>query len=275
VYPPIGPEIAAHLAERFSYPEGEPADLQRVAEYVELVVGRGTLDRELRDLFAPPYPPTSLHRFLARLPELFRYRTGSTQIVVTTTLDDRLERAFADAGEPVDVVRYLASGDRRGKFVHQPPDQGPILVDDPQTYAGIRPEERTVILRLNGGVDRKDPSWDSFVVTEQDQVESVLHFGSRTNAFLPVSLLAALESTSLLFLGYGLRELNVRILLNALWGELLQPRSKSWAVLETPSKIDVELWGRRDIELLDMPLRDYVFELERRLFEFDVGAVPA
>jgi hypothetical protein len=37
--------------------------------------------------------------------------------VVTTSYDTALEQAFAEAGEPFDVVSYLATGPNRGKFL--------------------------------------------------------------------------------------------------------------------------------------------------------------
>jgi hypothetical protein len=46
-------------------------------------------------------------------------------------------------------------------------------------------------------------------------------------------------------------------------------------VLLGASKIDVELWRLRGVEILDVPLDDYAMELERRLVQFDVGTVPA
>ena len=36
----------------------------------------------------------------------------------TTHYDQTLERAFAEAGEEVDVVCYVAAGRDRGKFLH-------------------------------------------------------------------------------------------------------------------------------------------------------------
>ena len=47
-----------------------------------------------------------------------RARARRDQLIVTTNFDHALERAFAEAGEEVDVVSYVALGRNRGKFLH-------------------------------------------------------------------------------------------------------------------------------------------------------------
>jgi hypothetical protein len=272
-FPPTDAELARYLATRNSYPEGELTDLPRVAEYAQLVFGRRWLNEQLREVFDQQYQPTRLHRFLARLPQHFRYRTGSTQIVATTSFDDSLERAFDEAGEAVDVVSYLAAGEGRGRFVHRSPGGRSSVIENPAEYTELRPGERTVILRFYGAVDRVDESRDSFVVTEDDYVDYASFAGGPVS-FLPATLTAALGQSNLLFLGANLRDLNFRILLNSLWQhQSFTP--DSWAVQQGASKVDIELWRRKNVELVDAPLAGYAAELERRLFEFDVAAVPA
>ena len=56
--------------------------------------------------------PTPLHQLLAQLP-LEAPRTDAIrsrhQLVITTNYDDILERAFREAGEPYEVVVYMAA----------------------------------------------------------------------------------------------------------------------------------------------------------------------
>ena len=59
----------------------------------------------------------SLHRFFAALPPLLRERGAPHQLIVTTSYDLALERAFLDAGEEFDVVSYLAAGRNRGQVL--------------------------------------------------------------------------------------------------------------------------------------------------------------
>ena len=89
-----------------------------------------------------------------------------------------------------------------------------------------------------------------------------------------VALAKALSECSLLFLGQDLLDWTLRILLNGLRsGKATMP--SSWAVQLSPSKVAIELWRHRGVEILDLPLDVYAPELLRRLHEFDVAAVPA
>jgi len=271
-YPPLAHELANYLATRYEYPEREPPGLSGVAEYVQLVAGRAGLNQELKEIFSR-HEPTSIHRLLARLPRYFRARTGSTQIVVTTAFDDCVERAFMDEREAVDVLSYVSDDYGRGAFVHRSPYGTSTLIENPQQYIELRPEERTVVLRLYGGIDIAHEADDSFVVTEDDLVQYAA-FATRLASFLPLPLAKALSECSLLFLGQDLLDWTLRILLNGLRsGKATMP--SSWAVQLSPSKVAIELWRHRGVEILDLPLDVYAPELLRRLHEFDVAAVPA
>jgi hypothetical protein len=63
--------------------------------------------------------------------------------------------------------------------------------------------------------------------------------------------------------------------LRGLWRGRPERRFRSWAVQLQPSAVDVQLWLQRDVEILDVPLDEYVAALERQLWEFDVASVPA
>ena len=74
---------------------------------------------------------------------------------------------------------------------------------------------------------------------------------------VPVGLAARLRRSHFLFLGYGMREWNLRLLLNRLWaGAPLNYRS--WAVAPTPAPVEREFWRSRDVDLLEAPLEEYV-----------------
>ena len=133
---------------------------------------RGAVSTEyLRSFFDADYPPSSLHDFLARLPPLLRERGAAQQLVVTTNYDDLLERAFAKRGEPYDL---LVRGEERRPARHVPaPSAGgePVVIERPNEYDGLSPDERTVILKLHGAIDRDDPKGDSYVITEDNYID--------------------------------------------------------------------------------------------------------
>jgi DNA-binding SARP family transcriptional activator len=254
-------ELAGRLAERFDYVENG-AGLPRVAQYVSVMKGSGPLYDELHALLDADAPPTAVHRFFASIPPVLRDRGVPHQLIVTTSYDLALEAAFLEAGEEFDVVSYIATGSARGKFCHITPDGEGRLIDLPNTYATeLSLERRTVILKLHGQVDRgPEREWESFVVTEDDYIDYLAQM-DLTGA-VPVSLAAKLRRSHFLFLGYTMADWNLRVILNRLWSD--QPLTyRSWAVQPEPMPLEREFWRRRDVEVHELPLEQYVGILAR------------
>jgi DNA-binding SARP family transcriptional activator len=253
-------ELSERLALRFEYPADEGTELTRVAQYVALMKGSGPLYDELHTLLAASGVPSRAHRVLAALPPLLRERGAPHQLLVTTGWDLALEQAFLEAGEEFDVVSYIAAGHNRGRFCHVSPDGSARVVELPNEYAGeLSLERRTVILKLHGGIDRaSEREWESFVVTEDDYLEYL----SQETAAIPVGLAAKLRRSHFLFLGYGLRDWNLRLVLNRIHGGN-GVSYRSWAVLAAAKPLERQFWRARDVELLEAPLDDYVEALGR------------
>ena len=264
-------ELTSRLAERFEYPVHNGDALPRIAQYVAVMKGSGPLYDELHAAFQEDLPPTPVHRFFAALPPLLRERGAPHQLIVTTSYDLALERAFLDAGEAFDVVSYLATGRNRGKFCHVAPDGTGTVIEVPNTYATeLSLEERTIILKLHGQVGSSDDrEWESFVVTEDDYIEYLAQ--SEVASLVPVALGARLRRSHFLFLGYTMADWNLRLLLHRLWGD--QPLSyRSWAVQPEPMPLEREFWRRRDVDVLEIPLERYVEALGREAGLDAIGA---
>ncbi|HSE82426.1 MAG TPA: SIR2 family protein [Gaiellaceae bacterium] len=261
---PSGDELAEFLADYFEFPSKGRPDLARVSQYAAVIQGSGPLYEELHQLFDADYPPTSLHTFLAGLPAVQREVLGKAkyQLIVTTNYDDALERAFARAGEPYDVVTYEAEGEHRGAFFHWPYEEEPRLIERPNEYADIAQADRTVILKMHGAIDRRDPDRDSFVITEDHYIEYL----ARTDIsnLIPVTLAAKLRKSAFLFLGYRMRDWNLRVILQRIWGEQ-RLSYKSWAIQLDPEAIEQEFWSKRGVDILRVSLEEYVECLERAL----------
>ncbi len=256
-------DIAAYLADAFGSPP-EHRDLARVSEYVELMRGVGPLYDELHDLLNRDFEPGPVHRALADVARLMAGRGGPCPLVVTTNLDLALEHAFAAAGVDTDVVSYIARGRHQGRFLHVSGDDATV-VDVPNAYTGIPLEDRAVILRLLGQVDRQpDRRWESFAVTEDDHIDYLAQ--ADVASLVPVTLVAKLRRSHFLFLGYPLRDWGLRVFLHRIWGrETVAYRS--WAVEDGATPVERELWRRRGVDVFDVPLEEYVTQLVERLVE--------
>ena len=81
--------------------------------------GRRAAVRRAARRLRPRLPAGPVHTFAVELPAIGpRQPARRIRSLVTTHYDQTLERAFAEAGEEVDVVCYVAAGRDRGKFLH-------------------------------------------------------------------------------------------------------------------------------------------------------------
>jgi hypothetical protein len=269
-YLPSGIELSEYLADNFGYPAPNREDLIRVAQYVAVMNGVGPLYENLRTLFDADYTPTALHQLLAMAPSVLRAK-GYPQrhlLIVTTNYDDLLERTFKAMDEPFDVVTYVADTDQRGKFVHWPFGAEPRLIEKPNEYGDLPLElpsctlKRSIILKLHGAVDRINAENDSYVITE----DHYINYLARKDVASPIpsALAAKLKKTNFLFMGYSLRDWNLRVILQRIWGEQ-QLSYTSWAVQPAAEALDQKFWSKRNVDILNVRLEDYVAQLATRL----------
>ncbi|MBV9323720.1 MAG: SIR2 family protein [Chloroflexi bacterium] len=270
-YLPTTQELAEYLATAGEYPYSSSRDLTRVTQYIATMQGSGPLYEQLHSLLDVNYSPTPFHEFLARLASRLRARGYNPRppLIVTSSYDDALERAFDTAGEAYDLVVYVADGDRRGHFLHYPPDGRARPVERPNKYLNLS-FSRPVILKIQGTVDRRNVDRDSFVVTEDNYVDYL--GGSDVSGMLPVTIAARLRKSHFLFLSYRLREWNLRGILRRIWGER-QLSYASWAVQSALEPLERELWRVRDVEVLDARLDQYLMALTDHVTALPVAAV--
>jgi SIR2-like domain len=269
--PPTPASAAGHLAEIFGYPPGQAVSLTRVSQYVAVTHGIGPLYDELHKLYASEYMPGPVHRALAALPQHLRSRGLPLQLVVTTGYDRTLERAFADAGEEIDVISYVALGRDRGKFLHVAADGSARVIDEPNLEVGLTTEERTIVLKIHGGANEvAGAEGDSYVVSEDDYIDYLAH--TPLAALLPVGLAARLRRSHFLFLGYDLDDWSLRVFLRRLWGDS-RIGYRSWAVGRTDDELAAAYWRQCGVDAFDVPLDEYVEGLQRQLESEPAGEV--
>lgn len=215
-------------------------------------------------MFDGNFPPTSVHDFFARLPALLRDRGGgkSHLLIVTTNYDDLMEQSLTAAGEPFDVVTYVADGPSSGKFRHCPPDGPPILIDRPNEYRDVSLDRRHVVLKIHGAMDRNSADADSYVITEDHYIDYLTR--TELTNLVPVTLAAVLQNRHFLFLGYSMQDWNLRAILHRIWGAQKLKRT-SWSVQLEPQAIKRRLWQNRNVEILGVSAADYIAELQRRV----------
>jgi hypothetical protein len=275
--PPDTAELASHLARSFRV-GSETDDLARISQHVSLTEGKVDLYRTLRELLVKAEcEPSSVHRFVARLPGRLRDLDRERyQLVVTTNYDAALEHAFDAVHEPYDLVVFVAAGDHRGRFVHVPwwdPDgRGARPITVPNEYVDLPIDEdgaleRTVIVKLHGGAVDLGPGGphlrDNFVITEDDYIGYLTQ--GPVASLIPLQILNKIRDSHFLFLGYRMRDWTLRVFLQRIWGEQ-QVEARSWA-LEEPGldAVDRELWDHLGVHAVEQAVADFLNDLEGEL----------
>jgi len=214
--------LARHLAERTHYTE-PLGSLYEVAEFFEIERGRHALIQFICDVIeehgshCPDYYQAAL-----RLP---------FNIIVTTSLDNSLERALRNQGR---------------KFVKIVRDEEVSFIDD----------EKLLVVKLYGDVDNKT----SLVLTREDHVAFFDQLPSISD------LLKYYFSTkTLLFLGYNLNDPHFLQFYAYANQRTKGYQRRAYAVKQNSTQHEVRLWGSRNLGLLDVSPDDFLAELSRNI----------
>lgn len=248
---PSAGQLSHELAIACDYPGADPYDFLRVAQYFEGANDRYALRTYLQSRLDPRDPvndvplrqiqPTMVHRLIASLP--FEY-------VLTTNFDTLMEDAFRSAGKTPHMDYYQCFGVPRALPV--------ASVNKPIVY------------KLHGTIE----DWETLIATEHDVVEFMsCVFLQRPP--LPDVARGLFRTHSFLFIGYGLRDWNVRVLLQAIRnGERgVASGLKSYAVQRRPNDAGpgrewdqtVEFWDRQaNMICANMDAPQFVTELRTR-----------
>jgi SIR2-like domain len=152
--------------------------------------------------------------------------------------------------------------------LHRGPDGDVRPIARRKKYTGLALAERPVVLKLCGSLDRIDPPRDSYVVTEDSYIAYLA--GRDVGEQIPFSLRERMTDSHFLFLGYSMRDWNLRVILNRIWGAH-QLDLKSWAVQREPAspgarEFEEALWrDRGDVDLFYVELRELVHRLDSEL----------
>jgi len=275
---PNGEELAALLAVKVpGYPPSVLEDLLRVSQCIDHTRGWRALYQMLHNLFDANYEPTVLHRLLAGIPQrmaaLERPPRETHLLLVTTNYDDVLERALDEAGEKYDLVWYVARpGEQMGKFMHKPPDGEATPIEDPDRYVEpLNLAERSVVLKIHGAVDRSTGEaaerstgkYDSYVITEDNYIDYLTRTDIRK--LIPKGIVAKLRNSNILFLGYSMRDWNLRAIFRRIWEEE-KLGWKSWAIRRPLDPLTVEQAGNPEAQLL-LRQRQLEYELEQAFWD--------
>ena len=141
-------------------------------------------------------------------------------------------------------------------------------------YRDLSLERRSVLMKVHGTVSRDDESGDSYVITEDHYIEYLAQTDIAN--IIPAALMAVMNESHFLFLGYSLRDWNLRVILQRIWGRRpFEEQYKSWAIRKDPSRLEERLWASRNVEIMNLDLDAYVAALRGALDGVVAGPAAA
>jgi hypothetical protein len=264
---PRGLELAHFLADEAEFPSTDPADrcdLAKVSSYYADIAGRRTLRERLRETLNYEYQGNLIHELLAAVP--------APLVIVVTNYDCLVEKAFRAARKPYDLVVYPSDRkDIANAILWWPKGALKPLVKAPNEL-DIDLTKTTVIYKMHGTISHETEEWDNFVITEEDYVEFLSRMTA--SAAIPSIFYSHFRDRSFLFLGYSLRDWNLRVILKnlskyfsrrAFGMDDEEDQLPSWAIQRQPSELERQLWKRRNVNIFDLSLDDFAIKLQRRL----------
>lgn len=282
---PSGVELSRTLAKLVSYPaenESDRDDLSKVASYFVEASGRRSLREILHETFNREYTPRNIHRFLADIERPL--------LIVTTNYDDLSERAFKEKGRPYDLVVHPTDRtDMAGAVLWWKDGETQPVAEAPNRLPMTeRLRTTTVIYKMHGTVvrpwlkgqttppdeeDERPYRDDSYVITEEDYIDFIHRMTMQ--AAVPTQFMDFFSMRQFLFLGYGLRDWNLRVVLknlnsvlkiqetNKRMGDEDEEADPSWAIQYQPSPLERKLWERRGVDIYNKDLDEFVDELRK------------
>jgi SIR2-like protein len=238
---PTGSQLAESLAGECDFPGLDPTDLFRVSQYYTARWDSFELQNSVRTkLSIEGVRPGFVHRTLASVP--FSY-------VLTTNFDDLMEQAFRETNKEPMAATYV----RRGDAI------------DLQAGTPSKP----LVYKLHGSL----AEFDKGLVLSEDDVIEFLSCLLLNEPPLPKKIKELFEQNSILFIGYGLRDWNIRVMLRAIRGGRLgrPPGIQSFAVQKRPEDPrlaeewdnTVMYWDKREsLKCFDIDAVDFVKNLK-------------
>jgi hypothetical protein len=252
--PPGGGKLSELLASMCGYEGSDRWNLSRVSLDYSTRNNRNSLIQVIIEAVGnPSFEASPVMRMLADLP---------FPIIVTTNydhlFDNALRRARTRDDKPKDPIVRIYDPKRK-----EPPDEVP---PDPI-------EQRPVLLKIHGDIDVPE----SIVVTEEDYIVFIQRM---TNPYLHPfhqNVLLRMKYWPILFIGYSLKDYNLRLLLRSLqWTINPAKRSLLFSVDPSPDKLIKAVWQgggeERIIYFVEKDLWEFVPTLYRACMDKEYAA---
>jgi hypothetical protein len=192
---PLGSQIAQDWAQQYEYPLEDNGELDKVSQFVGILNDDEMFPKmELCNIITGVVPPDftkykdSPYAILSKI---------NFPIYITTNYDKFMEEALKNIGRIPDseYCRWNEAIELAG--------ENSLFLDSEYKPT----ESRPLVYHLHGSIDIPQ----SIVLTERDYIYFLINL-SKDERLLPTAIRKALASTSLLFIGYSLGDINFRVI---------------------------------------------------------------
>ncbi len=248
--PPIGSAFARHLAANSDFatkmPDEDVRNLQRVAQFFELANQRSDLTTQIKAAVVTGKKPSPVVRALADL---------NFPIVITTNYDRLFETALRQVpGNPKDpFVSYYQKNEK----------EDIATVDFP--FDEDFSEARPFVFKMHGDIEHPE----SIVITDEDYIHFILRM-TDTGVYdpIPKTLQVQFKRWPTLFIGYSLKDYNLRVLFRTLrWKVDRAGFPRTYSIDLYPDPLIKTVWGDRGrfVSFIAQDVWTFVPELYRRI----------
>ena len=248
---PASPQaLVKHLIAKASVPHKLHGNLTAAAQFIENFKHRKTVAAAMREAFAPAVAPTALHTWLAAQP--------SVPLLVHAWYDDLPQRALA-ARPGWGALQGVSQAEHAGAWCHAFDAAGNLVP------AQAAQDWDTVLYQPLGSVAPAG----NFLVSDSDFVEVMTEIDIQTP--IPAEVQRRRAGRQFLFLGCRFDDQLTRTFARQV---MKRSSDQHYAVLpETPSRNEARFLEQQNIEVLRLPLTDFVAELtgKARLAEAMAG----
>jgi SIR2-like protein len=198
---PVGSNMSSDMAQEYEYPLSDHDQLDRVSQFVAIeqgdMVPKNFVARRLRKIILPDFSKQELRDTPFAFLEDLRL-----PIYITTNYDEFMETALVGRGRRPDT-EYC----RWNSFLRKQSEVRSVFEE-----SDYKPtQENPLVYHLHGLLHYPR----SMVLTETDYLDFLINL-SKDEELLPHRIYTALNSTSLLFVGYTLRDINFRFIFRGL-----------------------------------------------------------
>ena len=249
--PPIGTALSRKLADSCNFskriPDGDPSNLQRVAQCYEFAFTRHQLVDAVIEAVQAGKRPSPMLRALAEI---------GFPLVITTNYDRLFESALIAADKHPRVAVYRPTQEATEDY-HDPTAKSPI------------------VFKIHGDTQRPE----TIVITDEDYIQFVLRMSDKDRYDpVPLRLKYYLTEWTTLFIGYSLLDYNLRLLFKTLrWKIDLASVPDTYSVDYRPDPLVLDVWSnqRRYVKFIAQDVWTFVPRLYERVLGKEFQPSPS